>query len=145
MNTLRVVAKEKAIDLRRKGLSLAEISHKIDIPKNTVQGWVKRIKLTENQLDRLRKKEIECGKRGLSKALKVNKDRKIRWQESVRRRVEEFRTALSEKSDVSKLLCGTLYLCEGAKYPASRHLVFGNSDPRMIKLFLKLLRDNFFC
>ena len=33
-----------------------------------------------------------------------------------------------------------IYLCEGGKYPLTRQLTFGNSDPEMIRFFLELLR-----
>ena len=36
-----------------------------------------------------------------------------------------------------------MYLCEGGKYPSSRHLTFGNTDPAMIKTFLTLLRQHY--
>lgn len=143
MKRLPAISREKAIDLRKKGLSLSEISDVINIPKNTIQGWVREIKLTKSQKERLKKKEAECGRKGLSKALQINRDRKIKWQESIKKRAKKFRTVLYKKNDIAKLLCGILYLCEGAKYPASRHLAFGSSDPRMIKLFLSLLRSNF--
>ena len=143
MRRLPRTIREKAINLRRRGMSLSEISDIIDVPKNTIQGWVKEIKLTKSQKERLRKKEIKCGRRGLLKALQINRDRKIKWQEGIENRTKKFRTILYEKGDIAKLLCGTLYLCEGARYPASRHMVFGSSDSRMIKLFLNLLRSNF--
>ena len=41
---------------------------------------------------------------------------------------------------VGKIILAVLYWCEGNKYPGSRGLRFGNSDPKMIKLFLALLR-----
>jgi len=143
MKKVRIKLKNKGLNLRKRGLSLAEISALINIPKNTIQGWVKNIKLTKKQKARLKKKEIECGRKGLLKALKINRDKIAKWKESVRERTEKFKTILPGKGDMAKLLCGALYLCEGAKYPATRHLVFGSSDARMIKLFLDLLRKNF--
>ena len=135
--------KKNAIHLRQKGLSLYEISECLGVPKNTIQGWVKAIKLNKKQIERLKKKEIECGKRGLKKALKVNISKLAKWKKDVNIRTDIFRTITKKKSLIAKLICGVLYLCEGAKYPSSRQLVFGSSDPRMIKIFLDLLRKNF--
>ncbi|MBN1353617.1 MAG: hypothetical protein JW994_02970 [Candidatus Omnitrophica bacterium] len=135
--------KNKAINLRTKGLSLSEIALLLNTPKNTIQGLVKGIKLTRLQKERLRKKSVECGKKGLKKATEVNRIKIEQWKKGVKQRTEKFQTIIHKKSDMAKLLCGTLYLCEGAKYPATRQLVFGNSDSRMIKLFLSLLRKNF--
>jgi hypothetical protein len=143
MKKVRINLKTKALNLRKRGLSLSEISGLIDIPKNTIQGWVKNVKLTKKQKARLKKKEIECGRKGLQKALKINREKIAKWKEDVRLRTEKFKNIIAKKSDIAKLLCGILYLCEGAKYPATRQLIFGNSDPRMIKSFLGLLRKNF--
>jgi len=135
--------RNKAIDLRKKGFSLSEISHIVNISKNTIQGWVQGIKLTKSQRKRLKKKEIDCGTKGLKKALKINREKREKWQESAKKRTEKFRTILNKKGNIAKLMCGLLYLCEGAKYPSSKQLIFGNSDPRTIKIFLSLLRENF--
>lgn len=135
--------KSRAIRLRKKGLSLSEISKLLSVPKNTIQSWVVAIKLSKKQLERLKKKEIECGKRGLRKALKININKLAKWKEDVERRTDAFKTVTTKKGMIAKLICGVLYLCEGAKYPSSRQLIFGSSDPRMIKIFLDLLRKNF--
>ncbi|MBU4375939.1 MAG: hypothetical protein KKD29_00495 [Candidatus Omnitrophica bacterium] len=135
--------KIKAMGLRRQGFSLSEIACRIDVPKNTIQGWVKNIKLTRGQKLRLAKKAIACGNKGLQKALKRNRDKLAKWKENIRQRAVKYSNISNKRSDLAKLVCGILYLCEGAKYPSTRHLVFGSTDPRMIKLFLNLLRNNF--
>ena len=136
--------RRRAVKLRERGYSLSEISDAINIPKNTIQGWVKNTRLSKSQIARLKKKEIKCGRKGLKKALQVNKDKVFRWKEEVRKRTEKFERVFDKKSDIAKLLCGVLYLCEGAKYPSTRQLNFGSADPRMIKIFLELVRKNFF-
>lgn len=135
--------KEKAVNLRQKGCSLSEISGKLGVPKITAQRWVKGIKLNKIQRARLKRKEIECGKRGLAKVLKVRRKRILEWKEAVESKTKKFRTILDKKSDMAKLVCGLLYLCEGAKYPSSKQLIFGSTDPRLIRTFLVLLRGNF--
>ena len=137
------ILKDKAAYLRKKGLSLSEIAVQLNIPKNTIQGWVNTIKLKKKQLERLKQKEIECGKKGLQRAFKINLDKLIKWRQSVEKRTEAFKNITSRKGEFAKLICGILYLCEGAKYPSSRQLIFGSSDPKMLKIFLDLLRRNF--
>lgn len=137
------VVKDKAISLRKKGYSLSEISHLIKIPENTIHGWVKQIKLTKKQKARLKEKEVKGGRKGLTKILKIRRTKIANWEKAVRLRTERFKTILNKKCDTAKLLCGVLYLCEGAKYPSSRQLIFGSSDPRTIKIFLDLVRKNF--
>ena len=136
-------SKNRAMRLRKKGLSLSEISSLLHIPKNTIQGWVCKIKLNKKQQERLKKKEIECGKRGLKKALKINAIKLSRWKNEVKKKTSNFKVITTKKGNIAKLICGVLYLCEGAKYPSSRQLIFGSSDPKMIKIFLELLKNNF--
>jgi len=140
---MNISIKEKAKYLRKKGYSLSEISSKTGLSKSTIQSWVKDIKLTKIQRSRLESKAERCGKNGLVKAQAVNKRKIEEWKNKISNRADKFKSILDVKSEAAKLLCGVLYLCEGAKYPATKHLVFGNSDPRMIKTFLALLRKNF--
>jgi transcriptional regulator with XRE-family HTH domain len=65
--------KRRARDLRRKGWSLGEISRKIGIPKNTLSGWFKGIRLTQKQKKRIKKKITECGAIGRSLGVKTNR------------------------------------------------------------------------
>ena len=134
---------DKAVRLRKRGRSLAEISRAIGISKNTAYHWVSGIKLTLLQKARLRKKEIRCGKKGLRKAHKIKRAKKLKWEKALISRMEQYRTLVNKKSTFAKLICGLLYLCEGAKYPSSKQMIFGSTDPRMIKTFLCLLRNNF--
>jgi hypothetical protein len=133
----------KAIKLRESGHSLSEISHIIGISKNTAYHWVSSIELTPFQKARLRKKEIACGKKGLRKAHKIKQAKKLKWEQALISRTEQYGSMVNKKSAFAKLICGILYLCEGAKYPSSKQMLFGSTDPRMIKTFLCLLRNNF--
>jgi hypothetical protein len=135
--------RDKAIYLRKDGYSLSEISSALSIPHGTIQGWVKDTKLTNVQKIRLKEKAIKYGKIGLAKALYIKKERAECWKNAVRKRTKKFRNFLNKKGDTAKLVCGLLYLCEGAKYPSSKQLIFGSSDPKLIKVFLELLRNNF--
>jgi len=134
---------DSAVELRKKGYSLSEISRITGISKNTAYHWVSGIELTPLQKARLRKKEIKCGKKGLRKAHKIKRAKKLKWKQGLISRMEQYRKLVNKKSFFAKLVCGVLYLCEGAKYPSSKQMIFGSTDPRMIKTFLCLLRNNF--
>jgi len=135
--------KDKAVNLRKEGRSLSEISGLLGIPLGTVQGWVKNTHLTELQRLRLKAKAVKHGKMGLAKALRIKEKKLECWKKAVAERTKKFKGFLNKKSDIAKLACGLLYLCEGAKYPSSKQLIFGSSDPKLIKVFLELLRNNF--
>lgn len=135
--------KIKVIGLRKKGFSLSEISHNLNIPKSTIQGWVKNIQLTKLQRINIKEKILSGGCKGRNRARKVIEDKKELWKNNISSKATRYIKSVYKNSRIEKLICGILYLCEGAKYPSTRHLVFTNSDPRMIKLFLKLLKRNF--
>ena len=135
--------KQKARNLRAKGWSLGEINLKTRIPKNTLSGWVKDIQLTEKQKERIRQKIIDSGKIGRPLAIKLLCKKMEKWKEGIREKVKHFEKLPLENPEVGKFVCGILYLCEGAKYPASRYLYFGNSDSKIIYFFINLLRKTY--
>ena len=135
--------KQEACNLRSRGWSLGEIRLKMSIPKNTVSGWVKDIRLTESQRKRIREKEIACAAIGRALAVKVNQIKIEKWKRMIRSKVRHFGRLPLQNREIAKFICGLLYLCEGAKYPSSRYLYFGNSDPKIISCFLTLLRTHY--
>ncbi|MDP2924205.1 MAG: hypothetical protein Q8O30_10885 [Candidatus Omnitrophota bacterium] len=135
--------KEKARQLRKRGWSLGEINQKLNIPKNTLSGWVKEIKLTKKQKRRIKQKEITSAAQGRILAAKLSIQKLTLWKNTIRKRVAHFGKIPFENQEIGKLICGMIYLCEGAKYPSTRCLTFSNTDPKMIQFFLTILRSYF--
>ncbi len=135
--------KRQALTLRAHGRSLQEIADELHLPKNTVQTWVHHVKLTTAQQERLQTKWIESAAAGRPLAVLAWQRKMECWKDTIRRQVSHLAMLPLTEPDIAKLVCGFLYICEGGKYPTSRHLTFGNADPRMIKLFLTLLRRHF--
>jgi hypothetical protein len=143
MEVYPATIKQQAKKLRGKGWSLGEISLKMKIPKNTLSGWVRDIQLTERQKERLKQKIIVSAAIGRPLAAKANREKIEKWKENIRNKVKHFERLPLKKTEIGKLICGLLYLCEGAKYPASRFLHFGNSDSKIICFFINLLRKTY--
>ncbi|MCG2714623.1 MAG: hypothetical protein L6308_07310 [Candidatus Omnitrophica bacterium] len=135
--------KLRARNLRSKGWSFGEIRLKMGIPKNTISGWIRDIRLTEKQKKRIKKKIVDSGKIGRPLAIAANRRKIEQWKKDVYNSVKHFENISFENQEFGKLICGILYLCEGSKYPSTRCLVFGNSDPRIIRCFINLLRKSF--
>lgn len=132
--------KEKARSLRSNGWSLGEISREMRISKNTLSGWLKNIRLSDEQKERIKQKIIASGAIGRPIATKLLHDKIESWKNRIRQKVKHFEKLHLQNPEIGKLACGLLYLCEGAKYPASRYLYLGNSDPKIISFFLNSLR-----
>lgn len=132
--------KQETRNLRSEGWTLGEISQKLKIPNNTISGWVKEIKLSNKQKERIKQKIIDSGKIGRPLAIAANRRKIEQWKKGVRNSVKHFENISLENPELGKLICGILYLCEGAKYPSSRYLYLGNSDPKIISFFINALR-----
>ncbi|MFC1631137.1 hypothetical protein ACFL2I_01130 [Candidatus Omnitrophota bacterium] len=133
--------KQEACNLRSQGWSLGEISQKMAIPKNTISGWVKNITLSATQTKRIKAKEALSAAIGRPLAVRSLRAKKEKWKQKIRDKVQYLDKLPFKDPEIGRLVCGLLYLCEGAKYPASRYLYFGNSDYKLISFFLTLLRN----
>lgn len=134
----------RAKALREQGYTYTEICSRLGpIPQGTLSYWLRKIRLTTQQRARIQAKITTSGANGrpLAKAAWARKIRQ--WQETIEARVKELGALPYLDGNIGKLGLGIMYLCEGGKYPSSRHLIFGNSDPAMIRAFLTLLRRNY--
>ncbi len=132
------LVKEKAIKLRKQGFSYLEISQKLPVHKSTLSGWVSHIELTQGQKQRLHKK-MGAAQHLASAAVK---------QKRIDRSEAIIKQAILEVPVISKselmLIGAALYWAEGYKqkeHNPSARVMFTNSDPVMIRLFLKWLKD----
>ncbi|PIR88956.1 MAG: hypothetical protein COU07_03625 [Candidatus Harrisonbacteria bacterium CG10_big_fil_rev_8_21_14_0_10_40_38] len=137
--------KESAIKLRLLGKSYREINESIGVPKSTLSDWLSKIILSKNTLEKINKR---TQKKSLKALIKRNKYQTIQAQ---KRALELKKEGASEITNFSKkdlLIAGTaLYWAEGYKRqktrngrPLTSHPVsLTNSDPILIKVFLKFL------
>ncbi|MDO8474164.1 MAG: hypothetical protein Q7S62_01275 [bacterium] len=132
--------KPKAVRLRKAGKTYGEIKKILreSISKSTLSHWFRDIILTKIQQGRLQKRVSINIKRAQIKAWAVNKKRREEYIQNVRDRVRHFPNELRRKKS-AKIALAMLYLGEGAKTNGGS-LMFGNSDPSVICLFLHLLR-----
>lgn len=132
--------KEKVIRLRKQGKTYFKIqkSLKQNIPKSTLSYWCRNIPLPGNY----QRKIEEYNKFNLDKARKiafiVNKNKREKYLKSVANRNKHLPIIFKNKN-VGKIAVALLYLAEGRKKRRGS-LMFGNSDPFIIDLFLHLLR-----
>lgn len=135
---MKLYEKKKAIELRKKGYSYNEIRRHVLVSKSTLSLWLEGVVLSSTAKKRL-ENQYTTGQ--------------LKSQESIRRKtrikeeyaIQKANDALSGvtfSKEFKKILCGVLYWCEGSK--SSRGAVsFTNSDPEMIKIFLRFFRSSF--
>lgn len=132
--------KQNAIELRKKGFTYGEIRKTVEgkIPKSTLGEWFKRITLSASANKRLEKVINKKLKFAHICALEANKKRRKEYLDTIERRVRHLKKQLVD-ADIAKIVLAVLYLGEGAK-GTNRAFMLGNSDPKIIKLYLALLR-----
>jgi len=133
--------KKEAIALRKQGFTYSEIKNALGvlISKSTLSTWFKGLKLSANSQKRLSNAINERTKIAHRAALLSNKVKREKYLKGVENRVIHLKK-FSDDIDIAKIILAVLYLGEGAK-GARRSFMFGNSDPKVIRLFLKLLRE----
>lgn len=134
--TYTIKLKNKAEKLRRFGYSYKQIYSKFQIPKSTLSTWFgsKYPGIFDKQ------KQLEHLSRIRVKALATNKKRKELEQTGLEKKVKcEIQSYPIKNTGFLKSILSSLYWAEGSKYHRSP-VVFTNTDPRLAKLFITLLR-----
>lgn len=132
--------KEKAIKLRKKGYSYSEILKSVGVSRSTLSEWLRHITISNTQVDRLRSKNEQARKLG-SIALK---NKRIEKSENIIK--QSIREIGSIDKNTLRIIGATLYWAEGSKqneHEPSKELIFTNSDPKMLRLYLLWLRRCF--
>ena len=124
-----------AIEMRRRGFSYSEIENRLHVPKSTTAYWVRNVKLTPEQRKKLNDKQIEVAKANVLK--KISKTQRL---------IEEIKnTSSKDIKEISKkelwLMGVVLYWKNGNNSDLKKGVHFSSSDPAMIKLFLKWLKE----
>lgn len=129
--------KLKAQELRKSGLSVGVIQKKLKVSRSSVSLWIRGIRLTKNQLERLYLNKKTGGLKG-SIIAAMNK---IRKREKITKKIMgDARKEIGKLSKKDKFFTGiAMYFAEGNKKGNS--VSFSNSDPRAIKFMANWLRQ----
>lgn len=141
VSKLPIAIKEKAIQLRKEGCSIKEISKELNIAQSTSSSWVRSLILDQKAKERL-----------INRQLIGYYNASLYWQEKNEQEEKKYKLLADniinkiEKNIYHyKLMCALLYWCEGSKGSKSSKtdLRFTNSDPLLIKTFLTVFRESF--
>lgn len=133
--------KEKARQLRREGQSVKEIARNLQVSPGSVSAWVRDIELTSDQKDVLHQRQREhainlqrVGEDGQPYS-EINRRNALKQRQIYQ---QEGRTHARSGDVLHEMAC-MLYWAEGAKH--RNRVVFVNSDPNMMSLFMRFLRE----
>lgn len=136
--------RRRSVELRQAGMSYPDIQHElgVKVPKSTLAYWVRDVSTPDSYQEILKEKN----RSHLAKARRLSHDlRKAMRKEylgGILRANASLEKYLNDPG-TAKLILVTLYLGEGSKNPKRGGLVFGNSDPSIIRLFLRTLRSSY--
>ncbi|MFH1161784.1 MAG: hypothetical protein V1696_00690 [Candidatus Jorgensenbacteria bacterium] len=138
-----IVLIEKAQQLRRKGMTFREIRERLKacIPKSTLSYWCKNIKTPSSyhkKIERLVKSNLAEGRKI---AFAARKERKMKFFSQLTHKNRHLKETF-QMGEVKQIVLAVLYFTEGSR-TRKGSLMFGNSDPSIVTLFLKLLREVF--
>lgn len=128
------VERIQARKLRQQGYSLKEIAAKLNVAKSSVSTWCRDIELTEKQRKRLA--DRKGAPRAHHKGALTNK---LKWRKK-RRAFQEQGREQARNGDWLHLAGCMLFWAEGSKKRIE--VEFVNSDPEMMKLFIRFLRES---
>lgn len=134
----KINEKEKAVSLRKKGLSYSEILKEVSVAKSTLSLWLKDVGLNKGQKQRITQKRLDAAIRG---GIAKRNQRLTNTREIIEKASQE----IGKISKRELWLIGViLYWAEGAKqkpHLISQRVAFTNSDPMVIRIFLKWLYE----
>lgn len=131
--------KDNARELRQQGLSIGHIESRLGIPRSTLSGWFKDIKLTKKQKDRLLENKSKALAKARRKAIawhNAAKNKRLNDAEIQASRVVN-RIDITDKNTL-ELALAILYLGEGTKRKIETSM--GSSDPMILKFFITAIR-----
>lgn len=135
--------KKRAIALRLKGRSYTQIQRELNLAsKGTLSAWFKDLQLPPSSLRLLEKNIARATEKGLL-AFNAERSRKIA-SENNEAETEGFSSVHSLSGRELMIVGASLYWGEGTKSAGrnkTQRLVFTNSDPDMIRVFLRFVRE----
>jgi hypothetical protein len=134
--------KDKIIASRKSGLSYLQISKKFGIPKSTLSLWLKNIKLSKSAQSKI---DLRVNDTSVKALIERNKAQTQIAKDRHQRIIKEAKKSFLKFKKESLFIAGvSLYWGEGYKKGARgsswRVIDLANSDPDLVKVFLKFLK-----
>ena len=128
--------RQKAIELRKKGLLYSEILKEVPVAKSTLSSWLQKEGIAKKEKQRMTKKRKLAQRKGAV----ARREQKIALISFIK---SQARKEIKEISRRDLWMIGiALYWAEGTKEKKrAEQTSLGNSDPRLIKIYLKWLKD----
>ena len=134
--SIKVDLKDKAVNLRWKGLIYSEILKEVPVAKSTLSLWLRDVGLSKRQIQKITERKIRAAHKGGE----VRKRARLFLSQKIKEEAAKEITSMSKRE--LWLMGVMLYWAEGSKEKENNPglgVQFTNSDPYMIRLFIKWL------
>src|SRR3989344_1443279 len=131
--------KAKAIALRKEGGSIRDIEIILSIPRSTLSGWFKDVKLNAAQYNSLKNRHKKSLVTARKSAVIWHNQQKLDRIKLAESEADKTLSAINNSQEIIELGLALLYLGEGSKKSPTTSM--GNSDPLILKFFLKVMTD----
>lgn len=139
MRSRWIELKPKAIKLREQGLSIGKIERRLGIPRSTLSGWFKKVRLSQQQKTKLIENRNNALIGARKEAALWHKAQKInRLQEAKNQALKTLECVNIADENILELALAILYMGEGTKKKIETSM--GSSDPLILKFFLASLK-----
>lgn len=134
--------REQARLLREKGKTYSEIQESLrtNIPKSTLSYWCRGVVLPKKYAERLKAIQEENLGRGRETSRENKQKKRLLFLNKIDIRNKALLRRFSGDQNARKMALAILYLGEGSKTNRGS-LMFGNSDPLVVCMFVELLRE----
>lgn len=131
--------KDKAIQLRKNGVSVRSVEKKLGIPRSTLSGWFKDFPLSKKFKKKLFQNRLEALVRGREKAAIWHRSQKEKRLKTARQEALGVLNSIELKSKGTlELALAMLYLGEGRK--TQHFLSLASSDPLILRFYVVCLK-----
>lgn len=132
--------KERVRKLRSKGKTYSEIlkTTRFLIPKSTLSDWCSDVVLPQWYQEKVNMLNSKNFSKAQKMAWASNKLKREKLLQKLLENNEYLIRKLNDK-DFLKMLLAVLYIAEGSKWKSHRGLLLGNSNPDIIRLYIRLL------
>jgi len=130
---MKTELRKEARRLRQNGMSVRDIAETLNVSKGSASLWVRDIILTREQVEVLKANQRLYGTQNAGSQTNRKKHREMRMA------YQEAGRATARQNRPLHLAGCMLYWAEGAKH--RNKVYFVNSDPNMIRLFIRFLRE----
>ncbi len=131
--------KELAIKLRKKGKSIRAIENELGVAKSTLSGWLRNIKLSKQQKEKLHRNWLNALVEARKKASEFHRKQRLRKIREIKREVNTFISGIALNKTMAELIFAVFYLAEGSKTKDAVEIASAN--PKILFSFLKLFKS----